>query len=130
MKQEKDGINHEFFYDSYALLAIVFGQTSYTPYTSGTKIVTTLMNLYEAYYILLQKNLVGEARQMFERFLPFCTPLHPHTIIDAANFRLINSRKKISYVDALGYSIAQQLHVHFLTGDDAFKDMPNVEFVK
>lgn len=36
----------------------------------------------------------------------------------------------ISYADALGYSIALELDIKFLTGDREFKDLGNVEYVK
>jgi len=38
--------------------------------------------------------------------------------------------KKISYVDAIGYQIALEKNLKFLTGDKQFKEMKNVEFVK
>jgi hypothetical protein len=36
----------------------------------------------------------------------------------------------LSYVDALGYVIATKMKIKFLTGDNAFEGMENVEYVK
>jgi hypothetical protein len=35
-----------------------------------------------------------------------------------------------SYADAIGYAMSGRLRLRYLTGDDAFKGLPNVEFVK
>lgn len=125
-----DGTEHALFYDSYALLAIALGQESYREYAVQKQIYTTLMNLYETYYILLQKNLALDAEKVFERFLPFCVTIEPEKIKEAAHFRLLNAKKKLSYVDALGYVVAGTMNVKFLTGDDGFAGMPMVKFVK
>jgi hypothetical protein len=47
--------------------------------------------------------------------------------------RRLELRKKkldLSYADALGYAVSLRLMLKFLTGDDAFKNLENVEFVK
>ena len=38
--------------------------------------------------------------------------------------------KHLSIPDAIGYTIAQRHDAKFLTGDEDFRDMPNIEFVK
>jgi predicted nucleic acid-binding protein len=44
--------------------------------------------------------------------------------------KMKRGKKNLSYVDALGYIIAEKLGVKFLTGDNAFDGMDNVEYVK
>jgi hypothetical protein len=47
--------------------------------------------------------------------------------------RRLDLRKKkvdLSYADALGYAVSLRLMHQFLTGNDAFKNLENVEFVK
>jgi len=46
--------------------------------------------------------------------------------------RLDRTRRKVnlSYADALGYEVAQRMGTKLLTGDEAFKGLENVEFVK
>lgn len=51
-------------------------------------------------------------------------------IFAAAYFKKRNKKWNISYADALGYAIAEQEGICFLTGDKAFERMQNVEFVK
>jgi len=47
--------------------------------------------------------------------------------------RRLELRKKkldLSYADAIGYAVSLRLMLMFLTGDEAFKNLENVEFVK
>jgi len=46
--------------------------------------------------------------------------------------RLEYGRRKVnlSHADALGCEVAQRMGMKFLTGDEAFKGLENVEFVK
>lgn len=129
MKQRKDGSNM-FFYDTYALFAIATGKESYKKYAKGTRVVTTLINLYELYYTLIRENQLKEAEYAFNRFLPSCIQVQPEIIKESAKFKLAHQKVGFSYADCLGYIITQRLGVPFLTGDDAFKNLPNVEFVK
>ena len=41
-----------------------------------------------------------------------------------------NKNKQLSIPDAIGYIIANRLNIKFLTGDEAFRNIENVEFVK
>jgi len=45
-------------------------------------------------------------------------------------FRALNKKRNLSYVDCIGYIIAKQRNIKFLTGDKEFEYMENVEFVK
>ncbi len=130
MKQEKDGTEHAMFFDTYALIAIAQGNPNYKRYASGIKVVTTILNLYELFYILIEQHLESEAEKFFERFISSCVEINPSTIKEAARFRLINKKKHFSYVDALGYLIAKHMNISFLTGDDSFKSLEGVIFVK
>lgn len=129
MKQEKAGTEHTYFYDTYALIAIALGQDSYREYVKGIKIITTIVNLYELYYILQQES-ISTAERFFDKFLPNCVEIEPHLIKEAARFRLQNRKLKLSYADVLGYTIAQEKGVSFLTGDDGFRELQGVSFVK
>ena len=129
MNQEKDG-SKLFFLDTYALYEFAIGNENYKNYFSGIETVTTIMNLYELYYTLLRENLPSIAENFFERFLPVCVELEPKLVKEAALFRLQNKKSGFSYVDALGYVTAKKHGAVFLTGDQAFRKLPNVEFVK
>ncbi len=128
MKQEKDG--SELFYDTYALYAIATGKESYLKFSKGHRIATTLMNLYELYYTLNRDGQNELAEEFFDRLVSSCVKMGADIIKESAKFRAKNVKSKFSYVDCLGYIIAKNKNVKFLTGDDAFNGMPNVEFVK
>ena len=129
MNQGKGG-NKAFFLDTYALYELALGNENYKEYFAGVESITTIMNLYELYYTLLRENLKLVAEDFFERFLSICVELEPNLIKEAALFRLQNKKLDLSYVDALGYIVAKRHNVLYLTGDDAFEKLPNVEFVK
>ena len=129
-------MNHErvgsktLFLDTYALYGIALGSENYKQFSSGVSVITTIMNLYELYYRLIQDNFLYEADKFFEKFLPDCAQIKPDVIKEAALFRLQNKKLNLSYIDALGYVAAKKHSVNFLTGDEAFRKLPNVEFVK
>ena len=129
MNQEKDG-NKVLFYDTYALYAIVKGEENYKNYIKNYKIVTNLMNIYELYYILIKENENKLAEDFFNKLINYCVKIDPTIIKEAATFRLQNIKKKFSYLDCLGYVTAKSLKIKFLTGDEGFRDISGVEFVK
>ena len=129
MNHEKDGTKVLFF-DTYALYGIALGSENYKKYRHGLRLITTIMNIYELYYRLVQDNFLSEAEIFFEKFLPDCVDIAPKSIKEAALFRLQNKKLNLSYVDALGYIIAKKHDCLFLTGDEAFRKLQNVEFVK
>ena len=128
MREELGG-NEVLFYDTYALYAIATGKESYLNYVKG-KIITGLMNLYEFYYILIKENNKKLAEEFFNRLVNVCVKINPTLIKEAANFRFKEIKRKLSYVDCLGYIIAKNNKVKFLTGDVGFKGLPNVIFVE
>lgn len=92
--------------------------------------MTTRLNLMELYYRLL--NLYGEAyaERAYEKFLPFAVEISDEIIKESNGFKSINKKRKLSYVDCIGYIIAKINNIKFLTGDKEFKNMENIEFVK
>lgn len=128
MNHAKDG--NELFYDTYALFALATGVPSYSDYAKAHKITTTLMNLYELYYIMLQAGKLQLAQEYFQELLSDCIEITPKVVQEAAIFRLKNSRKKFSYIDCLGYTVTRQNEMLFLTGDKSFKGIAGVLFVQ
>ena len=129
MSQEKGG-SKVFFLDTYALYELAAGNEDYKKYFTGVESITTIMNLYELYYSLLRENLPSIAENFLARFLPDCVEIKPDLVKEAAKFRLQNKKLDLSYIDALGYVIAKKHNAKFLTGDEKFRKMDNVEFVK
>ena len=118
-----------FFFDSYALIETYKGNENYEKYKKA-RIVTSYFNLYELYYCLMKDYPVEEFDDFFERLEDFCVELDFDWIKDACEFRLKYKKRDLSYADCLGYIIAENFGIKFLTGDNQFKDLPNVEFVK
>lgn len=122
-----DGI--VFFFDTYALVELYEGNLNYAKF-EDVKIVTSDFNLYETYYILRKKNPQRNIDDYFNQLKKFSIRTKYEWIKKAVDFRLKNKSKKLSYVDCLGYVMAKEMKSKFLTGDNQFQNMENVEFVK
>jgi len=118
-----------FFFDTYALYEILHGSQSYSPYKK-TNIMTTKLNLMELHFILLRTYGIEIAEKAFEKFNQFCIDITDEDIKQSNQLKLSINKRDVSYIDCLGYIIANKLGVKFLTGDKEFQDLDNVEFVK
>lgn len=117
-----------FFFDSYALLEIIKGSEGYKQFTESD-MVTSRMNLFELYYILLRDTDEKTAQQALKKYYDFSIDFDIETIQDASKMKLTYKRRNLSMADCVGYCLAGQLGIRFLTGDCQFQDMPNVQFV-
>ncbi len=118
-----------YFLDTYAIIEIIKGNKNYEKYLNFL-FYTSIFNLYELYYILLRDRGEVFARNYFNNFKEFVIPINESSIFFASKFRIDFSKKKFSYIDALGYAMAFSNDVKFLTGDKEFENLENVEFVK
>lgn len=118
------------FLDTYALYEIIAGNKAYKKYTSGVALITTKLNLMELYYGLLINHNKKIAEKSYQAFREYVIEIDDETIKKAMEFKLANKEKNLSYVDCVGYTIANQRNINFLTGDKEFKDMEGVEYVK
>ena len=118
-----------FFFDSYALFEIIRGNNNYSKYLN-VNIIITKLNLFELYYGLLKD--VGEkiASTILDKYIEFAVDFDRDIIKQAAKFRLMYNKYKLSMTDCIGYTTATKLGIKFLTGDMQFENLPNVEFVK
>lgn len=121
----------KYFFDTYALFEIFFGNENYLEYLDS-EVVTTRLNLMEMYYHLLRDYGEEDAEKYYDLTIGYSIDFTDEDIKRAMRFRLKmkKNKKDLSYVDALGYTIANRMEVPFLTGDIAFEDIPNVEYVK
>ena len=118
-----------YFFDTYAFYELIEGNDNYKPYLKVV-IFTTQMNLMELHYGLMVKYGKDEADRIYDELRKYAVDVSDD-IIKAANvFRKTYSKRKLSYVDCVGYMIARSLDVPFLTGDKEFRDLTNVKFVK
>ena len=120
---------NKYFFDTYALFELLHKNKNYSSYLR-VGIITTLFNLMELHYRFLI--LYGDklAEIAFNRFLPFIADVSPQIIKEANKFKCFHKKRKLSYVDCIGYVISRKMNIKFLTGDKEFKNMENVEFVK
>ena len=117
-----------FLFDTYAILEIIKGNPSYLPY-KNVIIRTTQLVLFELYYSLLKEN-SQQIDRYFKKYYAYIIPCPQTVIREAASFRYTHKKLKLSMTDCIGYCLAQQLRIPFLTGDQAFCNMDGVEFVK
>lgn len=123
----EDGMT--FFFDSYALIEIYKANPNYNKY-ADVNVITTYFNLLEAYYNIRKTKTTEESEDFFKTIKKLCINLKFEWIKKVTDFRLKNTERELSYVDCLGYVIAKEMNIKFLTGDKEFKAMDNVEFVK
>ncbi len=118
-----------YFFDTYALMEILQENTNYKKYINKV-IILTQLNIFELFYNLLfdcREDIVKEITEIYNKSAVL---YDKETIDEAAIMRFTFKNRKISMTDCIGYTIAKKLNIKFLTGDEQFKDLPNVEFVK
>jgi uncharacterized protein len=119
-----------FFFDSYALIEIYEKNLKFEKYAK-VNVVTTYFQVYETYYSLIRNGYSKEEVNDFFEFLQsICIELDFDWIPKASKFKQTYKKRDLSYADCLGYVIAEELGIKFLTGDKEFESLPNVEFVK
>ncbi|MBN2142057.1 PIN domain-containing protein [Candidatus Woesearchaeota archaeon] len=118
-----------YFFDTYAFIEAMGHNPNYLK--MGTvDIVTTRLNLMELHYHILRTRGKDIARYYYNLFKKLAISIEDDVIQEANIFRLENKKKKLSYVDCIGYILARRAGVKFLTGDNAFKGVEGVEFLK
>ncbi|MEA2089717.1 MAG: PIN domain-containing protein [Thermoproteota archaeon] len=121
-----------YFYDTYAVLEYINGNERYSKYFDQDYGFLTVLNLMELYYALLSQHGEKAAEEVYSAAARFVYEFNDDDVKDAMKLRLNLKRNalNISYADALGYHLSLRLKVKFLTGDTAFKQLENVEYVK
>ncbi len=119
--------NKSFFFDTYALFEIVRGNAKYAPYKDVGG-VTTLFNIAEFNYNLKKERPAKEVDRITDDFRSKTIKVSWEDIKEAMNLK--TEKRGLSIPDAIGYIVAKRLGIKFLTGDEDFRDMENVEFIK
>jgi len=119
-----------FFYDSYAVIEYINNNPHFATYFENHTGIITMFNLVEIYYSVLNAAGQEKADMALDLLYPLVTEPNRETIREAMTFRLQYKKRKISYADSIGYQIAKERKILFLTGDLQFKDLPNVLFLK
>lgn len=119
----------EYFFDTYAVIELMRKNSVYNEYVDA-RIRITFINLVEITYITFLQHGLTAAQDVLSRFKEFIVELSDDDVIEAIRFRAEHKKKSLSYADCLGYTYAKTHNLVFLTGDDAFRNMLNVEFKK
>ena len=119
----------KYFFDTYALIELVKNSSSYVKILDEV-VVTTKFNLVELYFLVLEDFGEEKAKQIYNKFKDCVVDVPDDALFRAMAFRLKNKKKNLSYVDCIGYAFSLMNDLKFLTGDEAFRDLPGVEFIK
>lgn len=120
-------MNSKYFFDSYALFEIVFGNKKYAVYAEAGG-VTTIFNIAELNYGLKKEKSKKEADNVTDSLKSATIKVLWEDLKEAMDLKL--KHKNLSIPDSIGYITSKRLGIKFLTGDGDFKDFENVEFVK
>ena len=116
-----------FFFDTYAFFEIFRGNPNYKKYEDAL-VITSIFNVAELNYNLKKEKGKEISNSYTKKFMPFVVEITFEDIKRAMDLKVKN--KKLSIPDVIGYIVAKRHKVKFLTGDEGFKYMKNVEFVK
>ena len=121
-----------FFLDTYAMVEYLRGNQNYHKYFSSTTLTTSVLSLIELYFMVLREYGEEIADNAYGAFRQYQAEISEEDIKQGMKLKLRMKLNKtaLSYADALGYVMAERLGVKYLTGDTAFKTLPNVEFIK
>jgi predicted nucleic acid-binding protein len=122
-----------YYLDTYAILEYLAGNKSYKRFFQDAGgLATSLLNLIELYYILLKEDGEATSDRAHLAFSRFQTGITDEDVKEGMKFRLrLKAQgRSPSYADAIGYQVAARIGAKYLTGDEAFRTLPNVEFVK
>lgn len=120
-----------YFFDTYALIEYLRGEPGYRDKIEGGGI-TCILNLMELYYKTLVEHGEELAEKVYLAFRVFTIEFDDDDVRNAMKLRLRLRNKgiKLSYADAMGYYLSLKHQVRFLTGDRAFRELDNVEFLQ
>lgn len=135
MRQEENSIivddseQEEFFFDSYAIFEILNGNVNYKRYEDA-KVIITKLNIFEIYLKTLRNSGEKNANEVMDKYISFSVDFDEEVIKEAAKLKILLNKRDVSMTDCIGYCLAKQLGIRFLTGDEAFINLENVEYVR
>src|SRR6266487_3332407 len=115
------------FLDTYALVEILNGNPAYEGVLEGGE--TSLYNLYELHVQVARLRGEATADGVFRDLRAIATEVEDNDVLAASNFKRAHSKTRYSYADALGYAMARERGVPFVTGDKTFRGVEGVRFI-
>lgn len=128
MNNESKEITSTFLFDTYAIMEIIGKNSSYEKYLDDDIIINDFIFAELCYNLIKEKH--PGLNEVLEKYSQHISHAEPQTIKKAMEFRLNWKDRNVSITDCIGYIMAKDLGIKFLTGDKEFKDLDNVEFVK
>jgi len=121
--------------DTYALIEWFRNHNrKYKRYFEDPNIFISPLILMEFYFSIYHEFNEAKAEMLREVLLKsaFMIKIKQQSIIEAAKFRskMYRKRIKMSYTDAINYVLAKENNLKVLTGDEHFRNLDHVEFVK
>lgn len=123
-----------YFFDSCAVIEVLKSNPKFEKYKDESK-TFTIFNLAEIFHCLIRDE-YSDAIRIYYTLNYFVVPVSDEILIEAIKFRinhnnkLAKNQKPLSYADAIGYIYSNQNNLKFLTCDDQFIGLPNVEHIK
>ena len=118
-----------YFFDSYAIIELINQNENYVKF-SDEPIITNSLNLVEVHYHFLKEHNKQTADFWIKQLNFELLDITKDIAIKGSSFKFENRKKKLSYADCIGYVTAMEYNLKFLTGDNQFDNLENVEFVK
>jgi predicted nucleic acid-binding protein len=128
----------KYLVDSYALIAWFRERNeNYKEYFEEIEEIgghITLSVLMESYFCIFH-NAGKEPANIFKTLVKpnfKVLRVNQELVMEAAEFRslMLKKKKKMSYTDCILYIVAKRFNLRVLTGNENFKDLDHVEFVK
>jgi len=127
-----------YLFDTYAFIAYYFeGRESYRKYfeKAAGDDYTSMLSLMEVYSRIFHAENEGAAEEILGNIVGNfkILPLNDIGVIkEAGVFRskMLKEKRSLSYTDSVNYVLAQGLGIKLLTGDEDFRGVTGVEFVK
>lgn len=118
-----------YFLDTYALIEIARENKNFKKFEETINF-TNFLNLLELHYAINKEFGSKKADEIIDELKPLVINIEIKDIKGASVFRTKNMKLKFSYIDCLGYVMAFNRNMKFVTGDNQFKGFDNVEFIK
>src|SRR3989338_10601486 len=109
-----------YFFDTYAIIEILRKSKDYARF-SETTITTSLLNIGELFYDFLKNGNKNDGMFFCTKLKENCMNVNLELLMKAVEFRFENKGKNLSYIDCIGYVLAKENGLIFVTGDNAFK---------
>ena len=118
-----------YFFDTYAIIEIIRKNSNYLKYKEEI-LTTSVLNVGELFYFLSREYGEETAESWHKKLENIAMPVDLDIVIKSMKFRSENKKRKLSFVDCVGYTIAKDNNLVLITGDEGFNGLENVEILK